>query len=223
MFKMCLEGVSTYRIALTLNAQGNLTDKGVPWRPQHVRGVLSSETYRGIFHYSKYAYEQDPLTGRKKQRLKPRSEWISCSVPGIIDDATWQKAQPAAKDGKKSQGTRTHATEYLLDKLLRCGTCLDEGREYKGEARDIYHQQSNLTKGRLYCYARYDKFGASCSAPSHSILKVNAKVCGEVYKLLTKPDRVLEIWQQQFETEMTQNSKNKSKSWRSADRTLPSR
>ena len=201
MFEMCLRGVATYRIALTLNAQGTLTNKGVPWRPQHVRGVLSSETYKGVFNYSKYAYEQDPMTGRKKQRLKPRSEWVSCSVPGIIDDATWQKAQPAAKDGKKSQGTRTDATEYLLGKLLRCGVCHEEDRGYRGGGRGMYGQRSNLIDGRLYCNARFDQFGKRCSAPSQKISDVNQRVSAQVHRMLMKPEKILAIWQEQFDSE----------------------
>ena len=200
IFELAISGVASHSIALSLNAEGLTPPSGSVWRPPHVRDILACETYRGTFHYNKQRFTTDPVTGIKKRQPKPRFEWVSCTVPRIIEDALWKKAQSASKDGRKSQGVRTDATEYLLGKLLRCGVCHEEGRDYRGEGRVIYGQRSNLIDGRLYCNAKYNQFGKRCSAPSQKISDVNTRVCRQVHRMLMKPEKILQIWQSQFDS-----------------------
>lgn len=142
IFEMYLAGRSLAMIAKTLN------DEGVPspraktkhrrngWIASTVRAMLHNDRYTGAWVYNRREWARDPITGKKRPKLRDESEVIRADHPElrIIDPATWQAAQDRlagvreyytrnADGTPKGRAVPGRKTRYLLSGLLVCEDC----------------------------------------------------------------------------------------------------
>lgn len=142
VFQMYLSGRSLATIAKTLN------DEGVPqprartrhacrgWIANTVRSILHNERYTGAWTYNRRTWVRDPVTGKKRPRMRDDSEVIRVEHPElrIVDQETWERAQERLAgvreyftrnpDGSpKGKAIPGRGTRYLLSGLLVCAEC----------------------------------------------------------------------------------------------------
>lgn len=79
------------------------------WRPGRVRNLLVSTTYMGLHEYG-------------KRSRSPNRELIIRSVPAIVTEETWKKAQETLRSNVLFS-KRHSCHEYLLRGLMKCGLC----------------------------------------------------------------------------------------------------
>lgn len=163
---------------LSMNAiAAKLTEMGVPtrgdkqdhffkkhgpgiWAPAMIRRILGNETYMGTWYYGKTKMVEDgkqrkpkPKCGFGKQVARPRDEWISVSVPAIIDEETFKRAVEKVKFNAE-QADRSAKHFYLLGRRLKCDKC---NYTYKGRTRNLNHY--------YYCGGTEQRPVRVCDAP----------------------------------------------------------
>ena len=84
------------------------------WSTTTVNNILNNEVYVGTWFFGKY-------NGRSK-RQNPRETWIAVSVPSIVDQGTWERAQVQLKRNKE-MASRNTKYPYLLARRVTCGVC----------------------------------------------------------------------------------------------------
>ena len=120
MYLLLLEDqASTWGIARTLTKDGVPTSKGaVQWQPMAVLRILNNPAYKGSYQYRHSEQEQ-----------------VSIPVPVIVDEATWQAAQPQLAENSRYSRRNNQRHQYLLRSLIRCPRC---GGGYTGFAKGKY-------------------------------------------------------------------------------------
>ena len=103
------------------------------WAPSAISVMLHNERYRGVTIWNRTKKIRDPQTGRRIQRLRPRSEWTVVESPHlrIISDEKWQHVQTrlATVNAVFSHGhaaglaCRSYGAKYLFSGFLKCGLC----------------------------------------------------------------------------------------------------
>ncbi len=116
--------------AKRLTADGILTQKGrTIWHRQVVRQIARNPVYMGIFYANRldtsgmYTNKFRPENEKIGLKTRDRSEWIPVSVPAIVDEDTWARAQTVMNKAEMNWRTARGREEYLLSGLLRCGLC----------------------------------------------------------------------------------------------------
>jgi len=119
IFALCIRGengeggLGIKAICDWLNVRGYRTSTGGPYMTGTVEHILKNEAYVGRLFWDK----TDPDT--KKPR--PRSEWIPCPCPIILDEDVFQAAQMALRSrAPKVTPTRVTNSEVLLTSLAYC-------------------------------------------------------------------------------------------------------
>jgi site-specific DNA recombinase len=92
------------------------------WSHRTLNRILKNETYLGRWYYRKTKLVENPETGRRQYIARPRSEWLLVSVPAIIDQALFDRAQERRKRNKIALGKNAKYF-YLLSGMLTCGDC----------------------------------------------------------------------------------------------------
>ncbi len=122
IFRMYVdEGMGSYSIAVRLTEEGIPTQTGkLLWLQSRVHHILGNAAYTGAWLYGKYRHvsTEDGM----KIHEQPRDTWIEISIPQVIDDETWERAQ-ALKKQRSRKAKRNTKVLYLLQHLLRCGEC----------------------------------------------------------------------------------------------------
>jgi site-specific DNA recombinase len=103
------------------------------WAPSAISVMLHNDRYRGVTIWNRTKKIRAPRTGRRIQRLRPRSEWTVVESPHlrIISDETWQHVQArlATVNAVFSSGhaaglaCRSYGAKYLFSGFLKCGLC----------------------------------------------------------------------------------------------------
>jgi hypothetical protein len=103
-----------------------------------VRVILKNEKYIGRWVYGRRIFYKDPLSGRRRARLRPPSEWQTADYPDlqIISKSLWQTDQgrfieQAERYQSRERNGRllgrktgeTSAGHALFSGLLQCGVC----------------------------------------------------------------------------------------------------
>jgi len=122
-----------------------------PWSPSVVHHILADPVYTGTAYANRYRYlppkkprtPRGPRTGENSCRqLRPREEWLPITVPAIIDQATYARAQAQlARNAQLSYRNNTKYS-YLLRCLLTCSTCglAMFGTTYKSSDGQVEHR-----------------------------------------------------------------------------------
>ena len=167
------------------------------WSPSVVHHILADPIYSGTAYANRYSFVpakkprtiRGPRSGEATCRqLKPREQWIGISVPAIVDNETWDRAQAQlAKNAKLSFRNNTKYN-YLLRCLMTCKTCglAMFGRTYKKTAAQ--------SERRYYqCHGKDCILSARPTAcPSRNLKAedIETAVWDHVTALLADPDRM---------------------------------
>jgi site-specific DNA recombinase len=137
MFIMRASGMSCLDITKTLNREGILSplhgvgDKPRKWHVTTVSRILQNEKYRGHDIWNRRKYIWNPMTGRKEERFRPKSEWEEFDNPElrIVSDELWEEVQRrinSSEFGGRRRGglNRSEASRsYVFSGCMTCGPC----------------------------------------------------------------------------------------------------
>ena len=163
-------------IALWLTGQG-LTRRGVSFSTGSVYEILTTTAYYGKHFFNR--------TDSRTRRFRPPSEWISLSVPAIIEEETLNIVQGLLQSrSPRHMPPRVVNSPTLLAGIARCGHC---------DAALI----QNTGKGgryRYYCCSRKLKEGPmSCEGLRMPMDQLDSVVIGEVARQVLEPSRLKEM------------------------------
>lgn len=126
IFQLRADGLTIRAICVLLAADGITSKTGRRFSYRGVTGILSNERYIGILVFNRHNASKDPETGMRRNRLKPRSEWIVRAVPEtrIIEQEIWDEVR--ARDGAPrafAPRIREERAVHLLSHRLVCSGC----------------------------------------------------------------------------------------------------
>lgn len=133
IFSDYLCGLSAYKIARALNAEGVQGPRSRQWvtstilgNPKRANGILNNELYVGVIVWNRQTFRKNPATGRRIAIPNPESEWIRRPAPQlrIIDDTTWAKAK-AIMSGHAGAGMHRYQRrpKHMFSGLVHCEAC----------------------------------------------------------------------------------------------------
>ncbi len=103
------------------------------WSPAALSVILHNERYSGTVVWNRTQKLRDPQTGRRIQRLRPRSEWRIMEAPElrIVPDELWSEVQARiaavraafTPDRREGLCSRAYSARYLLSGFVKCGLC----------------------------------------------------------------------------------------------------
>lgn len=103
IFTWFIQGLGLRTIADRLNTQtipfpAQPTQQGRKrkgWASSAVRVILKNEKYRGRWVWGRRLFVKDPLTGRRRARLRPSSDWHVAEHPGlrIVSEDLWARVE----------------------------------------------------------------------------------------------------------------------------------
>jgi site-specific DNA recombinase len=158
------EGATLYSVRKKLEASSVMTKRGYNWWQQGaVLEMLRREWYVGRAYYNRVAHrlqdrtQHDTGTTRSPTRVikheRLRSEWIGVSVPRIIDDAIFARAQERIAANRRFGERRLKRKHvYLLRGLIRCGVC---GYSYTGRTQTHAPKSTGFPEHRYYSCSHY--------------------------------------------------------------------
>lgn len=129
IYEMAAKRNPLFKITQALKAQNILPTRGKEWRLSSVARIIHRPVYRGVHEWG----------------IK---ESFTLSVPKIVPDETWQKAQDCLIMNAKAN-PRNSKRHYLLKSLIKCGLCR---RSMVG----ITVKSKGLTHSYYRCISRSD-------------------------------------------------------------------
>ncbi len=181
IMQLYVEGLSPRAIASRLNERGIEAPRGGEWRGSTINGqkhagngILNNELYIGRRIWNRRHKVTDPVTGKKRMRANPESDWVITEVPElrIVDDELWQsvKRKQSSLTAKRGGAKRPNR---LLSGLLECGQCAGP--------------MSVVSQDRYGCSARKEK--GTCSNSKTIMAKsLEQRVLSGLKKTLMHPD-----------------------------------
>jgi site-specific DNA recombinase len=187
------------QIVKRLNHSGWRPRSGKPhWATSTLCHLVTDPVYTGTAYFNRYHYRQphrpyrpqSPRATEASCRVpRPRDEWIGVSVPVIIDEETYQRAQSQlARNSHLSFRHNTHHS-YLLRCLLKCGLCgLNMfGRTYAATATLPAHRYYNCKGKDLIGSGRAER----CPQRTIKADEVEAVVWNHIVEVLSHPEQLL--------------------------------
>ncbi|MDN5348228.1 MAG: site-specific recombinase [Clostridia bacterium] len=148
------EGMGSVRIAEYLREKGIPSPACKPrWYPTTITRLVRNTVYAGTFFNLKYRVVEEE--GKKKEKLRPREEWVEISVPPIVSRELWEQAQKRLDENWRTTRKKwsKHQGHLLVGRIF-CGLC---GAAYTASTANSGH-------GYYRCYR-----------------KVRFKDCGNIY------------------------------------------
>jgi len=133
-----------------LKSLGIVNRHGKPFTISTLSYMLNNETYAGT-KWSFTTYEKTIGQKKRKKIARDKSEWISISVPSIIDRKTWHKAVKCRQMNKVT-AKRNTKTEYLLSSIIYCNGCgyaMHGVNYHKGDKDYCYYVCTAYNNGNL--------------------------------------------------------------------------
>ena len=141
IFTLFSHGESPRAIARLLNSEGVPGPGGRPWGDTTIRGhfergtgILRNELYIGRLVWNRLRYLKDPVSGKRRSRLNPPTEWLIEDVPHlrIIEEPLWEAVRQRLRGIRDSERVRNarstrfwehrRARHLLTEKAFR-GVC----------------------------------------------------------------------------------------------------
>ncbi len=138
IYEMFAAGLSTYKIAATLDAEGVVAARKprvgnleTAWNHTLVTSILRNPKYNGFNRWNRMKQHVDPETEKIEFRTKPEDQWVWKEVPEwrIVSPELSQKVQDRwavieeSSKGRLAALSRSGKKEYLFSGLLFCGVC----------------------------------------------------------------------------------------------------
>jgi site-specific DNA recombinase len=137
----------------------DLAERGIPsphgkpvWGHSSMGRLLRNEASVGTVYYNRNETLEgaEPRRGAKhtktRSRRRPREEWITISVPAIIDQASFEAAQRVSRDNSKWNPRGAEPGAWLLRGLVECGHC--------GVGTNCHKMRGRNGSFHRYCYCR---------------------------------------------------------------------
>src|SRR3954453_3833064 len=168
------------------------------WSPSTVHHILADPIYVGTAYANRYPYvpaakpraQRGPHPGEATcRRLRPRGQWIAISVPALVDQETWDRAQAQLARNAALSFRNNARHSYLLRCLLTCEVC---GLAMYGVTRP-----ATATKPERQYYECRGKdcvlSARTAACPSRHVKaeEIEPVVWNYVASLLADPDRLL--------------------------------
>jgi len=193
------EGLSITQLVDRLNQDLTATPpRGKRWRFSTVQGILKQSAYTGQAHFNRTYVCQDAVgrpkrSGRGVRRtashpLRPQTEWIAVSVPPLLPQAVWLRAQERLVMNQQFAPRNNRRHFYLLRSLLVCDVC---GRTLCGRSSG-----EALT---YYCSNQGKQRNPDVPPHARSIRAavIEPLVWDAVCRLLRDPALLADAWQDQ--------------------------
>jgi site-specific DNA recombinase len=151
-----------------------------------------------------------PAPGKNKktsQRARPESEWITVSVPAIIDRALFDRVQERLRRDRHVNSGRP--SPYILRGLLKCGVCDFACCVFPSNGRPRY-RCDNIDR---LTYKR------NCPQESVNVAQIEAAVWKEVLDVFSDPARILKLMNDQWE-KLAKTDKQVAKERADLERTI---
>ena len=137
IFKDFVDGKSLNSIVKTFNKEKILCRKQLRggWNISTVSRILKNEKYKGTYIWNRTTSTKDPMTGKNKKIIRPKSEWVILEKEElkIVDRELWDKAQKRFETLKNAHPVHRKAAKqksyveanptHLLSGNLLCGSC----------------------------------------------------------------------------------------------------
>jgi site-specific DNA recombinase len=162
---------------LTLRALARrLMEMGVPtprdshrWGTSTLSRILHNSAYLGAVTYNQWEVEPcPPVRGgqpRSRRRLRVQrspKDWITLSIPPLIDEGTFAQSQDIYWDNTRFSPRHLHEERWLLRGLVRCGSCdaatsCHRMRGRNGATHDYYYcrRHDPVREGDTVCTQRH--------------------------------------------------------------------
>ena len=163
-------------IAAYLNDRG-ITMRGRKWKLNLISKILSNRAYLGEYVFNK--------KDSRAQKIKPESEWITISVPPIIDIDSFNQTETKREHQRPSKMSAVNNSHTLLTGLLRCGCC--------GERMTIATGKGG--RYRYYkCSSKIRNIGQnSCTSGNVPMEKLDEIILHTLAERVFTPERVNKI------------------------------
>lgn len=192
IFRWALAGKPTRTIARLLNNQGVTSPMGVAWTYATVYRILTNPAYTG-----KTFYNRRRRPNRGTATLRPEAEWISLSVPRIVNDEDFEAVQRRLQRQRSVHASKG-ARLYLLRGLVRCGVCGSTMRGSPQDGRPFYRcAHTWAIPGKSRCHAKSVDAGA-----------LEGLVWEQVRQVLDNPEAVLAEARRQRESLFSQRDEH---------------
>lgn len=162
--------------------------------PKRGTGILNNELYVGRMVWNRSKWTKDPDTGKRRQKLRPRGEWVVQEVPDkrIVSDELWARVKDRQAAQSRGVGAKVRASlrrrpsggrpKYPLSGLLKCSEC------------EASFTLSNAT--RYQCSSHHEGGPAACGVSlSVPRTRIEGVIKGFIEDDLLDPGRLLEVAQ----------------------------
>jgi hypothetical protein len=121
-----------YWVANKLNTMGMTAPQGGRWSPSRVANILHHRSYTGNHAYNVNARVANPsrplgdITAEVKRTLlkpKPEEEWARYTVPKLVDEALWSRANANVTNRGRGKGKQGKSIQALLRNRMLCPQC----------------------------------------------------------------------------------------------------
>jgi len=200
------EQMSIRQMLKRLNAGPWLPRSGKhAWSPSVVQHILSDPIYIGTAYRNRYYFvpPKKPRGTRSRRTAanscrqpRPQAEWISISVPALVDQQTYDLAQAQLERNALLSFRHNTKYSYLLRCLLSCQSCglAMFGRTSKSKVAGSTAQQTYYL-----CHGKDPILSARQTAcPQRSVRAADLEpvIWGHVQNLLEDPEELVRQYQQ---------------------------
>jgi site-specific DNA recombinase len=173
-----------------------LIGRGVPppgggpyWHESTVHRILTNPVYQGEAFYHRTSSTAEGLGDGHGRKVRPEEEWIRIAVPVIVSPEEREMAQEELARHRQLAQRHARSRHYLLQGLVRCGSC---GRRLAGRECGAHLYYVCRSKRHLQPEER-------CASRWVRAEALEGLVWGAVLELLLSPQQVLASYQEQRE------------------------
>ena len=171
-------------------------DASSVWNANSVREILSNESYTGLpKNYNKFKYKwNDKNKLYKTEEKKDENEWISITLPQIIEKLRFEQAQSII-DHNKSKPKKKHKgleNKFIAENVLKCGHCSAKiSKQTSGSRNFIYYTCPWRRASEKQLNVKQKK---KCYLPFLDSDKVDNAVYNQIVDLISNPKDYAEEW-----------------------------
>jgi site-specific DNA recombinase len=167
------------------------------WRPSRVRNLLVSTTYMGKCHYG-------------KRSRNPNRQLIEQTVPPIVSEDVWRKAQNTLNSNVLFSRRNSHH-QYLLRGLAKCGLCnltyIGIANRRPNGKQEFYYRCNGKNGAR----GLYGANGQRCPSKDVNGDFLERSVWSDIEDFLRNPGAVIEQLRQRLAAERSDSHRSQER------------